>query len=248
MSALPISTLAGVLLDRGRLAEAARAWRRIGLDGEVPDLRPLVELLVVCARLRHATGDTTGALEDVAEAERRLSAFGPASMNDQPPRRHRALLEHATGAAEEAAATATQALAVAESWGSPGAIGEALRVQGVVSGDADVLRIAVDRLAASPLRVAHAAALLDLGGLLRRSASRKEVRPGAAARGARPRAGLRRHIARLAAGGASNKEIAQALFLSVKTIEMHLGHAYRKLDIGSRRELAGALAAEPGAS
>ena len=54
-----------------------------------------------------------------------------------------------------------------------------------------------------------------------------------------------RRIARMAADGASNKEIAQGLFLSVKTIEMHLGHAYRKLDIRSRRELVAALPPEP---
>ncbi len=48
----------------------------------------------------------------------------------------------------------------------------------------------------------------------------------------------------MAADGATNKEIAQTLFLSVKTVEMHLGHAYRKLDIGSRRELTAAMAAD----
>jgi DNA-binding CsgD family transcriptional regulator len=48
-------------------------------------------------------------------------------------------------------------------------------------------------------------------------------------------------IARMAAGGASNPEIAQALFLTVKTIEMHLGKAYRKLGIKSRYQLAAAL-------
>jgi DNA-binding CsgD family transcriptional regulator len=50
-------------------------------------------------------------------------------------------------------------------------------------------------------------------------------------------------IARLAAGGASNKEIAQQLFLTVKTIETHLGSAYRKLGIRTRRDLATAFAA-----
>ena len=50
-----------------------------------------------------------------------------------------------------------------------------------------------------------------------------------------------RRIAGLAAGGATNPEIAQALFVTVKTVEMHLGNAYRKLGIGSRRELAAAL-------
>ena len=45
-------------------------------------------------------------------------------------------------------------------------------------------------------------------------------------------------IVELAAAGASNPEIAQALFVTVKTVEMHLGNAYRKLGISSRRELA----------
>ena len=51
-----------------------------------------------------------------------------------------------------------------------------------------------------------------------------------------------RRIADLAATGASNAEIAQALFVTVKTVEMHLTHAYRKLDITKRAELPNALA------
>jgi DNA-binding CsgD family transcriptional regulator len=50
-----------------------------------------------------------------------------------------------------------------------------------------------------------------------------------------------RRIADLAATGASNAEIAQALFVTVKTVEMHLTHAYRKLDITKRAELPRAL-------
>ena len=48
-------------------------------------------------------------------------------------------------------------------------------------------------------------------------------------------------VARLAAGGMSNREIAQELFVSVKTVETHLGSAYRKLDISSRQELPSVL-------
>jgi DNA-binding CsgD family transcriptional regulator len=48
-------------------------------------------------------------------------------------------------------------------------------------------------------------------------------------------------VARLAAEDLSNKEIAQALFVTVKTVEVHLSRVYRKLVISSRRQLAPAL-------
>jgi DNA-binding CsgD family transcriptional regulator len=50
-----------------------------------------------------------------------------------------------------------------------------------------------------------------------------------------------RRAAELAAGGRSNREIASALYLTPKTIEMHLSSAYRKLDIRSRAQLADVL-------
>ncbi|MDQ3676299.1 MAG: helix-turn-helix transcriptional regulator, partial [Actinomycetota bacterium] len=51
-----------------------------------------------------------------------------------------------------------------------------------------------------------------------------------------------RRVAHLAADGLGNREIAQALFVTVRTVEGHLTHAYMKLDISSRDELAGAFA------
>lgn len=53
-----------------------------------------------------------------------------------------------------------------------------------------------------------------------------------------------RRVARMAAGGLSNREIAQALFLTRRTVETHLTHAYQKLGIGSREQLAAALGPE----
>lgn len=63
-----------------------------------------------------------------------------------------------------------------------------------------------------------------------------------------------RRVAHLAAAEHSNKDIAQALFVTVKTVEIHLTRIYRKLDISSRRQLERALgeptaaAAEPAAA
>jgi DNA-binding CsgD family transcriptional regulator len=54
-----------------------------------------------------------------------------------------------------------------------------------------------------------------------------------------------KRIARMAADGLTNPEIAQALFLTRRTVETHLTHAYQKLGIGSRDDLAGALGAAP---
>ena len=53
-----------------------------------------------------------------------------------------------------------------------------------------------------------------------------------------------RRIAEMAAAGLSNAEIAQELFLTVKTIEMHLTRAYRKLDVRRRAQLAQALGSQ----
>jgi ATP/maltotriose-dependent transcriptional regulator MalT len=52
-----------------------------------------------------------------------------------------------------------------------------------------------------------------------------------------------RRVAALAADGRSNKEIAQSLYVTPKTVEVHLSNAYRKLSIRSRLQLAVALSA-----
>ena len=47
-----------------------------------------------------------------------------------------------------------------------------------------------------------------------------------------------RHVAERVADGLTSRQIAEELFLSPRTVDAHLGHIYRKLDIGSRAKLA----------
>lgn len=80
----------------------------------------------------------------------------------------------------------------------------------------------------SPLWAARA------GGELARLSARS---PGAALTDSE------RQVAEQAAAGMSNKEIAASMYLSAKTVEMHLSSAYRKLGIRSRAQLAERLQA-----
>lgn len=52
---------------------------------------------------------------------------------------------------------------------------------------------------------------------------------------------IEKHIATLASQGRNNREIADLLFVSRKTVEANLTHIYRKLGIRSRAQLGGAL-------
>lgn len=82
----------------------------------------------------------------------------------------------------------------------------------------------------------------------------ERARTELAAAGARPRGVMRSgvealtpselRVARMAAAGQTNREIAQILVVTPKTVETHLRHVYQKLDIAKRAQLEGVLGAE----
>jgi DNA-binding NarL/FixJ family response regulator len=92
---------------------------------------------------------------------------------------------------------------------------------------------------------------LDLAEVVGAAGLVEHVRSELYAAGARPRGpalhgpsaltASERRVALMAAEGRSNRDIAQTLFVTPKTVEVHLSATYRKLQIRSRRELAGAL-------
>jgi DNA-binding CsgD family transcriptional regulator len=116
-------------------------------------------------------------------------------------------------------------------------LGAALRMAGDLKGAREPLRLALaeaDRLGA-PALAGRAREQLVATGLRPRRA------PITGVAALTPR---QRRVCELAAAGRTNRESAQELFVTVKTIETHLLAAYRKLGIGSKSELAAALAAD----
>jgi DNA-binding CsgD family transcriptional regulator len=163
-------------------------------------------------------------------------------------------------------------LTQAEEWGTQRAIGMALHAAGRLEEAVAALEDSPARVEYAHALVDLGAALRRSN---RRAAAREPLRRAldlADACGAEPLAERARHelhaaggrprrprnsgvdsltpserrIAEMAADGLSNPEIAQALFVTRKTVEAHLAGAYRKLDIRSRTELRGALGVSAG--
>ncbi|MFD8396572.1 LuxR C-terminal-related transcriptional regulator [Streptomyces sp. NPDC059680] len=66
----------------------------------------------------------------------------------------------------------------------------------------------------------------------------RSVPPPAARRNGRSLTSAEWNVARMAANGNTNREIAESLYVTASTVEQHLTSIYRKLDIGRRGEIA----------
>jgi len=134
-------------------------------------------------------------------------------------------------------------------------------VAGLAAGDLDQVGAAVDAFGAIGANLLAAEAAFGLGAEHRRRGSardatawtRKATDWAACCRGARTpglavpdeRVALtkrEREVAVLAASGITSKDIADRLFVSVRTVDNHLGRVYDKLGISSRAELAEIMA------
>ena len=113
-------------------------------------------------------------------------------------------------------------------------LGAALLGSGAEREACDVLREGMDRAHHCGSNFAVDRALAELN-----AAGARPRRP--ALRGAQALSPKELQTTRLAAEGLGNREIAEAMFLTRRTVEMHLTSAYRKLGISSREELSEAL-------
>lgn len=153
-----------------------------------------------------------------------------------------------------------QMRAVADTGDSPVVAARATHVAALEAGDADQLIAAADAFEALGAILLAAEAASDASSELRRRGDQRrgaalanrskqlmERCPGvrtpalAPADVAVPLSAREREVASLAGGGLSSQEIADRLFLSIRTVDNHLQKAYAKLGVNRRDQLAEAL-------
>lgn len=236
----PIELRGYLRLARGDLQGAAEDLLSLGATIEAmgwlnPALPPWrqesVPALVALGRTREAS-------ELIAVAEERAGAFGAPHLMGAVLR-SKALTEPRRPQIE----TLRRSVAMLEMQGAPDE-----RARSLVELGAALRRDGNRSEARAPL---HAA--IELAHACGAQALAERAREELLATGARPRRSARSGIAaltpselrtaRLAAEGLNNREIAERLFVTRRTVETHLTHVYDKLEIAGRNELSAALAA-----
>jgi DNA-binding CsgD family transcriptional regulator len=265
-----IVPLADALVERGAAEEAQGFFAQTGLESGWPEVFGFTFLLESLGRLRLHQGRVQEAVRLLRECSRRQRAWGIRNPGFLPWRSSLALALARTNRRTEALDLCDEEVHLAREFGVPREEGMGLRALAEVTGGAEAIPLlehAVTVLAPSPARLEHVRALTDLGiatqgreplrealdiaARLGATAAAERAQAALIATGAKPRrrvltgpealTAAQLRVARLAADGRSNREIAESLFLTEKTVEGHLGQAYRKLNISSRAQLSGVL-------
>ncbi|MFB9909054.1 helix-turn-helix transcriptional regulator [Allokutzneria oryzae] len=237
------------LISRARL-KAARGDLRAGLADYLECGRRLLQFGLSnpavaawrseAALLWHRSGETTKALDlveeelDLARAwgapkpigvalrELGLIKGGPSAL---------ALLAESRAVLKDSPCRLQYALSTA-------AVGVALRDAGHVTDAREQFRSAIEL--AYHCGAVHLAQEVEAD--LRASGGRPSGRTGDGVAALTP---SERRVAALAAQGRTNRQIAEQLFVGLRTVEIHLTNAYRKLAISGRADLPEVFACEP---
>ncbi|HEY8115746.1 MAG TPA: AAA family ATPase [Actinomycetota bacterium] len=239
-----LAVLGFLELSLGRPAEAdAFLFRAIELEQAMGVREPAyfrmvpdeVEALVALGRLDQADA----LLAPFEDAGRSLDRAWAAATGA----RCRALVLAARGDLQGASVAADEAVRHHDRLPLPFELGRTHLVRGAVERRAKRKRGARDTLT-------KALEIFDgLGAALWADKTRAELaRIGGRAASSLDLTPTEARVAALVAAGSTNREVADALFVSVHTVEANLKRIYRKLGIRSRTELASALPSRPSGS
>jgi DNA-binding CsgD family transcriptional regulator len=237
-SPILLSARGRLRLAEGRLVDALEDMRLVGrlVEQWMSDNTALAPWRAEAALALHGLGETAEARELIAREVADARGWGDPWLLGQALR-----AQALVGPEAERISVLGDAVALLRASEARLELGLALLELGVAqhaSGHArparqalrEVLELATD-CAAPAVADRARIALIAAGGRPRR----------AAATGPLALTPTERRVARIAASGAGNREIAQTLFVTEKTIETHLASAYRKLGIRARGQLAAAL-------
>jgi DNA-binding CsgD family transcriptional regulator len=188
----------------------SNAARALAAMGDVSEARLLVEEELAIAEVAGAPGPIGHAFRVLGQLSAGANALEA--------------LEQAVGYLEESQAALERARALVEH-------GAALRRSGRRQAAREPLRRGLDLAQRCGAEVLAARALAEVR--LTGARPRRTALEGPDALTERER-----EVATLAAQGLSNREIAETLVVTVKTVEWHLRHAFRKLGIDSRAKLS----------
>ena len=191
----------------------------------------LVEALVLAGRIEEA-GEQAAAFGSAVDAS-------PTPWGRTVAARSRALVAAATGDLESALVDLTEAEAQQAALPMPVERGRTFVHLGRVHRRRRKKRAALDAFNAAIAAFESAGA----AGWLRLARAEAE-RAGARTVGVDELTTTEREIARLAAGGMTNRQVADAMVISPKTVDGALTRVYAKLDIHSRAELGAWIARE----
>lgn len=237
-AALTLSTLGLAEYAGGDPAAADAAWRRMHAHAEHVGARDVLldrsEPLHVEALL--ALGDLDGARTALGRLERRAHVL-PRAWIDLALPRARALVLAAEGDLS-AATTLLERLDLGSSR-LPFEVGCTLLAKGRLHRRGNQKLVAAEALRGA-LTIFE-----QLGSPIWIERTTEELsRVGLRHRAPHELTASERKVAELAAGGMTNRQVAEAAFMSPKTVEANLGRVYRKLGIRSRAELGARLATE----
>ncbi len=234
--------LAMALRERGELSAARNALA----DLPAPERSGIWAVAARCelAAIALASGESARAMREARAAGEVIDQRGEMNPVFASWRPTAALAMRAVGNTGRAAALAGEHLEYARGFGAPGAVGSALRIQGLVLEEPELLAEAERTLAGSLARLEHGRALIDLGAALRRRGARARSREPLFAGlevahrcGAQPL--VERALIELRAAGARPRRVVRTGVAALTPSELRIA----QLAAGGRtnREIAGEL-------